>query len=152
MKVAAFDLDLRKVYCVTSEGQVLAKADPTPFLALDQLSEWEPDLVLVEVVSPILYMEQDAVWKEIKGEVVNRLRWALWNITAAKDIDNILGSNIVRVAPSHVWTKGHALKMRHEVAQCKMKQKDLRECEAMMFYHQHSPESWIPLAKYLETL
>lgn len=150
----ALDIDLRKIYAVDSGGDILAKAEPNVANVLRALRAADAGTILIEVASPLLYMNDNITWKEAKGQVINRIRWAIWNLASAHTIDHAMSIEGCRVlvAPSHVWTKGHDLKMRHEVAGCKHKQKDLRECEAMIFYHHHSPESWIPMAQYLEQL
>jgi hypothetical protein len=56
------------------------------------------------------------------------------------------------VAPSNIWTHGHDLKTRHAVAQTTSKKKDLRECEAMIWFYRHSPLDWKPLDVYLAGL
>jgi hypothetical protein len=151
MTIVALDVDLHKIYCVSDSGKVLAKEDKAP--PWSKLASEEPDIVLMEISSPVMYI------KDIKV-VHNVVKWALWNMAIACQIDDYckdgrgLGwkSTEFLVAPSHAWTHGHPLKIRHEVAKCKQPQKDLRECEAMIFYYKQDPSKWIPLAKYLEAL
>ncbi len=150
--IVAMDVDLHKIYAVSDTKTILAKAEESALYVARAICAANPATLLIEVSSPILYMNDNVTWKEAKGQVINRLRWALWNISVASYMDETLDRTPVLVAPSHVWTKGHDLKLRHEVAGCTHKQKDLRECEAMIFYYQHSPESWIPLAQYLQEL
>jgi hypothetical protein len=146
--IIAMDVDLHKIYAVHSDGRVLYKAEPDPIAAVKGLQDlWDfdqMDKVLIEVASPVMYIKDVAV-------IHNVVKWALWNISFAQAASSVLGDAVI-VAPSHVWTKGHNLKLRHEVAQCKQKQKDLRECEAMIFYYQQDPESWLTLPKYLANL
>lgn len=143
------DVDLHKIYAVHSDGRILFKAEPDSKAVVEMLQFlWDADsmdTVLIEVASPVMYIKDP-------GVVHNVLRWALWNITFAQQVSSAVGPDVVRVAPSHVWTKGHDLKTRHAVASCKQKQKDLRECEAMLYYHSKDPESWLTLPKYLENL
>lgn len=149
MTIVALDIDLHKIYAVSDEGAILAKAEPNIHTVIGALGYLGgpgrgDDRVLVEVASPVMYIKDPAV-------VHNVIRWALWNITAACLLDSELNAR-VRVAPSHVWTRGHALKVRHEVAGCKQKQKDLRECEAMIFYYNANPSAWKTMADYLKEL
>lgn len=144
--ITALDIDLRKIYAVTDQGQVIAKAQSsvdTVVLGLQDSLD-NGDTVLIEVASPVMYIKDPAV-------VHNVIRWALWNITAAQKISSSLKCKVL-VAPSHVWTHGHNLEVRHAVAGCKQKQKDLRECEAMIYYYKQDPSKWIPLPKFLENL
>lgn len=148
MNIIAFDVDLHKIYGVHSDGEIVCKASPDRKGLLDAMMfRWDAanfDIALVEVASPVMYIKDS-------GAVHNVVKWALWNITFAQELSSMLG-DVVKVAPSHVWTKGHDLKMRHEIAGCKHKQKDLRECEAMIYYYTKSPDSWVTLPKYLENL
>ncbi len=156
MTIVALDVDLHKIYAVTDGGKILAKAEPNPEQVISSImhiadGDDEGTTVLIEVASPVMYI------KDIKV-VHNVVKWALWNITAAQRISSALlrdsgtRSYDVFVAPSHVWTHGHALDVRHQVAKCVQKQKDLRECEAMIFYYKQDPSKWVPLSKYLEDL
>jgi len=144
MVIAAMDIDFQKIYCVNEHGTILAKAEPDPIVAANAVEG--VDLLLIEVASPVFYQKGAD-----PGVVHNVLKWALWNIGTASRLDFMASCNVL-VAPSHVWTKGHALKLRHEIAGCKQKQKDLRECEAMMFYHKANPENWVPLHQYMKDL
>lgn len=151
MNIIALDVDLHKIYAVSNDGTVLAKAEPSRELVMGAISEHiggaMDKTVLIEVSSPVMYIKDP-------GVIHNVLKWALWNITTAEAISTKL-TNLgyqVLVAPSHVWTKGHDLKTRHAVANCKQPQKDLRECEAMIYYYQKDPKSWLPLPQYLENL
>jgi hypothetical protein len=146
MVMAAMDIDFQKIYCVDSEGTILAKAEPGIDVATAAVTAANLDLLLIEVASPVFYQKGAD-----PGVVHNVLKWALWNIYAASYINDYDWCEVL-VAPSHVWTKGHALKLRHEIAGCKQKQKDLRECEAMMFYYRANPESWVPLHQYMKDL
>lgn len=142
MKLVALDVDLKKIYAVSCSGDVLAKAEPDRTQVSSALAKFDPDLVLIEVASPVMYVASS-------GAIHNVIRWSLWNITTAE----YLASRFkVLVAPSHVWTKGHNLKVRHDVAKCTQKQKDLRECEAMMYYYHANPTAWLPLPQYLGNL
>ena len=142
MKLVALDVDLKKIYAVTNAGNILAKAEPSREVASLALAKFSPDLVLIEVASPVMYVASP-------GAVHNVIRWSLWNITTAEYLSSQFK---VLVAPSHVWTKGHNLKVRHDVAKCTQKQKDLRECEAMMYYYHANPTAWLPLPQYLGNL
>ena len=56
------------------------------------------------------------------------------------------------VAPSNVWTRGYDLKTRHKLAGCRQPKKDLRECEAMLWFYKQRPNDWVPLRDYLASL
>lgn len=144
MVIAAMDIDFKKIYCVDDLGNILAKAEEDDVKVANAIEHIE--LLLIEVASPVFYQKGAE-----PGVVHNVLKWALWNISTATRLD-FIASCPVLVAPSHVWTKGHPLKLRHEIAGCNHKQKDLRECEAMMFYHKANPENWVPLHQYLKEL
>lgn len=151
MGLVALDVDLHKIYCVAEDKTVLAKAEPdirsVPPRIYDKLDGKE-DTILMEIASPVMYLSDTKA-------IHNVVKWALWNMSVACWLGwAYQDTKRVRflVAPSHVWTKGHALKLRHEVAGCKLPQKDLRECEAMMFYYKADPKAWVPLNTYLENL
>lgn len=145
MSIVALDVDFKKIYAVTDGGEVLLKASPE----IVWPAILENDTILMEVSSPVMYI------RDIKV-VYNVVKWALWNMAIAQRIDSAVqqfsGTPRFLVAPSHVWTCGHPLKVRHEVAKCVQKQKDLRECEAMIYYYKQDPSKWVPLTKYLENL
>ncbi len=145
MTIVALDVDFHKIYAVSDLGHVLYKAESSRDAVIAGLNEYaRGHKVLMEVASPVMYI------RDIKV-VYNVVKWALWNLTTAQFIDSNCEFEFL-VAPSHVWTCGHNLALRHEVAGCKQKQKDLRECEAMIFYYKQDPEKWVVLDKYLEDL
>ena len=83
-------------------------------------------------------------------------KWAIWNVAQATNLDFWMDgrgdSGVVLVAPSNIWTKGYELKARHAMARATSKQKDLRECETMIWFHSHHPANWVKLPDYLESL
>ena len=153
MPIVALDVDLRKIYAVSEDKVILTKAEPDPIKVINAISAYmggalsNTKTILIEVASPVMYHSGP-------GAAFNTVRWALWNIAAASHISLHMGraGYNVLVAPSHVWTKGHNLKVRHDVAKCTQKQKDLRECEAMMYYYHANPTAWLPLPEYLGNL
>jgi hypothetical protein len=153
--IVAIDCDLRTSYAVTSEGYFAKASDPCAAYELIP-SIWmkEVDTVLFEIASPVSFNRGAAG----HAAMTQLAKWALWNVAQAAILREFLLDHYrtdtvkMLVAPSNVWTHGHELKMRHTVAGCKLKQKDLRECEAMIYYYKQAPTKWKPLAEYLATL
>lgn len=56
------------------------------------------------------------------------------------------------VAPSNVWTRGYSREARHKLAKADATQKDLRECQAMIWSYQTTPSLWVLLDDYLAQL
>jgi hypothetical protein len=109
----------------------------------------EPCTVLFEIASPVSFNRSPGS----DASVYHLARWAIWNVAWALRTEAWLGEkHRLLVAPSNVWTKGHTEKVRHSVAGCKLAKKDLRECEAMLFFHRLHPESWVDLGTYLRSL
>lgn len=147
----AIDCDLFRLHAVGEDGTVFAKnIDPLStapeaedfFLALD-LTE---DPVLFEIAGALDYTDNKAV-------AHNKRRWTIYNVAVAAALAArraLMGRLLV--APSSVWTRRHDLATRHALAGCKHKQKDLRECEAMLWFHSRHPEDWVPLPEYLAAL
>lgn len=148
MTTVALDVDFQKIYAVASDGRVIAKASNDRDDVVNKiLASRDVDTVLMEIASPVMYI------RDIKV-VYNVVKWALWNMAMAQLLDRRCHDHDVMflVAPSHVWTRGHALDVRHGVAKCTQRQKDLRECEAMLYYYQQDPSKWVTLTAYLENL
>lgn len=148
--IVAIDCDLRTSYAVTESGHWGKGADPGD--ALDAIpGEVRIDRVLFEIASPVSFNRGAAG----HAAMTQLAKWAIWNVAQAALLSFRLARDYhmdLLVAPSNVWTHGHELKMRHTVAGCKLKQKDLRECEAMIYYYKQAPTKWKPLAEYLATL
>lgn len=141
MRVAC-DIDLRKVYAVTDAGEVVCKAAPDVAPVLAWIRANPGALVLVEVASALDYTDSKAIAHQ-------KRRWTIWNIAATQRIAAVCDP---LVSPSHVWTRGHRLEVRHLAAKCRQTQKDLRECECMLWSHHHNPELWTPWPSFLATV
>lgn len=147
--ICAIDCDLRESFCVTDTG--LFGRGATPFIAMEYLSSGpRPDTVLFEIASPVSFNRQDGG----QAAVTQLAKWAIWNTSFATHLSLFHTTRFIRflVAPSNVWTHGYDLKTRHTMAKAKLKKKDLRECEAMLFFYKHSPKDWLPLPEYLANL
>jgi hypothetical protein len=145
MRTLAIDCDLHKLYAVTSDGEIVCKADP----GLQNIMAWakEVDLILFEIASAVDYTKD-------QGPAVahNKRRWTIFNAAMAMALQCWLPDKRLLVAPSSAWTCGFELKTRHAMAKCKQKQKDLREAEAMIWFHAARPEKWCSLTDFLTAL
>lgn len=108
-----------------------------------------PTTLLLEVAGAVDYTDSKAV-------AHNKRRWTIWNIAqaakAAAWVTEGWPEVTMKIAPSSKWTKGHDIKVRHKLAGCDAKQKDLRECQAMIWYYTQTPSDWVTFDKYLEDL
>lgn len=140
--VAAIDCDLRKIYCVHQDlGPVVNRGHPSDILRM--YADHTPDVVLFEIASAQLYRDGG-------GAARNMIRWALYNVATATRL-HAAGVPLL-VAPSHVWTRGYDLKTRHKLAKASARNKDLRECEAMIWFYRKTPTSWVPFPDFLDNL
>lgn len=146
----AIDCDLKTSYCVSDSGW--SGRGLTPIAAVvDGLSAPAPlagATFLFEIASPVSFNRSPGS----DASVYHLARWAIWNVTWAVRMRAWVGKNTFLVAPSNVWTKGHPEKTRHMIAGARLGKKDLRECEAMLFFHNLHPESWVNLSDYLRNL
>lgn len=143
----ALDLDLRKIYGVSSDGTILCKAEPDVVAVMGAIRAVNPRLLLMEVASPVDYCEQP-------GAAYQKRRWMIWNIATATILATwAMEQGIMTlVSPSSAWTRGFKLEQRHAIAKCQQKQKDLREAEAMIAFHRLHPAAWVDLDTYLERI
>lgn len=148
--IAAIDCDLRESFCVFADGR--AGRGVCPFAALDTCASGPPPATLLfEIASPVSFNRGAAG----HAAMTQLAKWAIWNTAQAMRLHMFCGNRGFQrllVAPSNVWTHGYDEKTRHAIASCKAKKKDLRECEAMLFFHRLHPEDWVPLSTYLESL
>ncbi len=153
--ICAIDCDLRQSYCVTDSGA--SGRGETPRIAWTNMIANNPpmdsiDTTLFEVASPVSFNRGAGG----HAAMTQLAKWAIWNIAMAMDTHQRLHWNYpgqqVLVSPSNVWTKGYDLHTRHAMAKCKQPKKDLRECEAMIWFYKQQPTDWKPLAEYLAAL
>lgn len=149
MSILAIDCDFKKHYAVDDHNNIVLKAAPdwnqSPFvLPWDQLRT-----VLFEIASPVDYTPDGN-----KAIAYNKRKWTIWNVAQAVILSEVCQRWHIPflVSPSSKWTKGYDLKTRHLMAGCKQKQKDLRECEAMIWFYGKDPSVWVPLPTFLATL
>jgi len=147
--ICAIDCDLRESFCVTDTG--LFGRGATPFIALEYLSSGpRPDTVLFEIASPVSFNRGAGG----HAAMTQLAKWAIWNTAQAVHLHhfNFAWGARVLVAPSNVWARGYDLKTRHAMAKAKLAKKDLRECEAMIWFYRQRPQDWLPLPDYLANL
>jgi hypothetical protein len=148
--ICAIDCDLRTSYCVFEDGR--AGRGPYPFAALAECDSGPaPDTVLFEIASPISFNRQAGG----KAVMYQLAKWAIYNAAHAMSqhlFHHFRPGCRLLVAPSNEWTRGFDLKTRHAMARCQQKKKDLRECEAMIWFYKARPECWKPLPDYLASL
>lgn len=148
--ICAIDCDLRTSYCVFEDGR--AGRGETPFIALAECDGGPfPDTILFEIASPVSFNRGASG----HAAMTQLAKWAIWNAAQAMRLHMFAwnrGFQRVLVSPSNVWTRGYDLKTRHALAKCKQPKKDLRECEAMLWFYRQRPQDWKPLPEYLATL
>lgn len=149
--VLAFDIDLHKVYCWSKKFGKVASAVPNVEAALQLYVDAghgdEEVQLIAEVASPV-----SGVRAKVSSNAINfnLMKWAIFNIASAMAL--MVSCRNLLVAPSNVWTNGYPLKTRHQLAKCTAKNKDLRECEAMLWFYNQKPAAWVPFPRYLEAL
>jgi hypothetical protein len=147
--ICAIDCDLRTSYCVFEDGRTGRGA--TPFIALAECDGGPaPDTVLFEIASPVSFNRAAGS----HAAMYQLAKWAIWNTACAQHMHlfHCRPGKRVLVAPSDQWTKGFDLKTRHAMCHAKQPKKDLRECEAMIWFYHHDPAAWKPLPDYLSQL
>lgn len=144
------DCDLRKLYYVDEMGNsVRATSGPDFIRAATNIRLQRPTAVLFEIAGAVDYTKEKG-----PGVAYNKRRWTIFNVGTATWLDAIYSRAEIPffVATSSTWTRGFDLKTRHEMAGCKQKKKDLRECEAMLWFYEKNPEAWVPLQTFLDNL
>lgn len=144
MSVTAIDCDLRNLHAWNSEVGMVGTHFPE--FSEEVLGPPGVRTVLFEIASPTFY-------RDGKGAAYQLARWVIFNVCQAARIH---ARSIDRfeflVSPSSVWTKGLDRSIRHRLCSAKGKNKDLRECEAMIWFYQHEPTLWSPFTRYMEDL
>jgi hypothetical protein len=142
----AIDCDLRKSYGVSVRGSAkLTATGDDPRQVIGHLPITMGETILFEIASPLDYTDSKAI-------AYNKRRWTIWNVAQAVLLQEWNAYAKVLVAPSHKWTQGFALDVRHKMAGATLKKKDLRECEAMLFFYAAKPADWVPLSEFLARL
>jgi len=144
--LAAIDCDLRRIHAVRADGSMICTGAPSLNLVMLALAGQTGD-VLFEVASALDYTDSKAIAHQ-------KRRWTIWNIAQAQALHQWgYGSGLrVLVAPSHAWTMGYELTVRHRLAKCTAKNKDLRDAQAMLWFQARAPEKWTTFPEFLENL
>jgi hypothetical protein len=145
VSILAIDCDFKKHYAVDTTGLVWLKASDNWGAPYHEWSHF--DAILFEIASPVDYTPDGN-----KAIAYNKRKWTIWNVAQAVHLADVNSCRNFLVASSSQWTKGYDLKTRHHMAGCKQKQKDLRECEAMIWFYKQDPSAWVPLPQYLSAL
>jgi hypothetical protein len=149
MSTVAIDCDLRKMYAVDDTDRVLLKAAP-------ELTDNFLDTLRVEYGTVLFEIASAADYTDNPGAAHNKRRWTIFNVYQATRLAAYFHAHNsvtqLLVAPSSKWTHGHSLTTRHMLAGCKQKQKDLRECEAMLWFYDRMPTDWVPLDLFIASL
>lgn len=139
----AVDCDLRKVFAYDSDAKrVVANGEADITSVILWCRRQVAPTVLFEVASAVDYTNSKAI-------AHHKRRWTMFNIAMAERLSQWCD---LHVAPSSAWTKGFDVKARHRMAKCILPNKDLRECEAMLWFHAHEQRAWVPWAQYLREL
>jgi hypothetical protein len=118
--------------------------------AVAQHIRGEPvDLILFEIASPV-----SGVRDAVNGNARNYqlMKWVIFNSSQAERLGWLLPHTPILVAPSNKWTTGFPATVRHKLCKATGSNHDLRECEAMLYFHTQKPEVWVPLSQYLKEL
>jgi len=144
--IYAIDCDLRKIYCRSEAGVTITSSNNSLREVIDALRS--SDLVLYEIASAVDYTDSKAVAHQ-------KRRWTIWNVATAATLYAVIRTipnARMLVAPSSAWTNGHPLDVRTKVVKSPAKNKDLRECDAMMFYYRNNPLKWVPYQTFMDTI
>ncbi len=143
--VMAIDCDLRRMYAWCSYcGQVCREA-PDAGTIKAHVKGHKDLTVLYEISDALGYQHVNG-----RSAAFQFARWGLWNIATAADLVHAVPGLLV--SPSHRWTKGYNVKLRHLAARAQSGQKDLRECETMIWMYRQAPEDWVPYAEHLKRI
>ena len=168
MSTLAIDVDLGRFTAVHSTAGVLAHGHPWdgpwPTGLGSFATMYQTDVLLLEVAGPIMHHEESHSWR----------RWAIFNalwigqlIGSLPESSSFSSGHNILVATSTAWTKGFGEKERHAIAGMNplkfktVKGKkvpiyaeahDIRECRAMLYFHERDPKTWKTLDEYLKEL
>ena len=141
----AIDIDLgRFTAWSTLDGVVADSANALPIAAM-----LTHRTVLVETVSPFFYAAKGTPLS--KGEVVNRLKWAIFN--AASSADAYRAKPTALFSPSSDWTLKYPEDVREMMAGCfKKHNHDVRACICMIYFHGTNPKQWVSWPDHINSL
>lgn len=151
MTLIGVDCDLHKIYawCDTCGIAICEKATK-PDLIFEHLrlhfDAKNPPTVLYEIAGPVDYTDNKAV-------AHNKRRWTIWNIAtvAALNCQSTDWMTLL-VSPSSSWTSGYPIEARHKLAKATYPQKDIKECQAMIWSYRTTPAKWTTLGDFLAKL
>jgi len=136
--IYAIDCDLRKIYIHGEDRPVFNASTVEP--VVDWIVRQPRDhVILFELASQLSYGD--------RARFTSNREWLLYNMAVAARLSAHFP---LLTSPSHVWTQGYDIKVRHALAKADAKNKDLRECQAMIWFYKQYPEHWKPLWQRLE--
>lgn len=146
--IAAIDCDRRMSYCVREDGAEFRDPHPAEVLLRANTGD-HLSVILFEIASPVSFNRGEGG----HAAMTQLARWALWNVAGAVECSALVSPRTTfLVSPSNKWTKGFPLDVRHRMARATNKRKDLRECEAMIWFYRQAPSLWVPINDYLTAL
>lgn len=141
--IYAVDCDLQQSYVVGSDGS--SARGESPLAALRYARAKDGDLVIYEIAEPASFVRG----AQATGPTYRLARWALWNVAHAVQLHMFF---TLLVAPASVWTRGYNKEQRHAIAKATAAKKDLRDCQAMLYFYHRNPALWVPISEYLTRL
>jgi len=143
-RILAIDCDLNRIHGWHSVNGMVC-TNTSDIQPVYQAAS-DSDIMLFEIASPVHY-------RDGAGAAYNLMRWALWNMHIATRLHDIIPATTqMLVSPSSAWTKGLDVKVRHGLCAAKGRNKDLRECESMIWFYSHHPDDWTTLRRYVSNL
>lgn len=142
--IAAVDCDLRGSFVVATNGKASSGDDPLE--ALTSCDIPNDATVIFEIAEPQSFLRGH----QSSGAMYNLAKWTIWNVTQAV-LCSLNYPNFF-VAPASKWTKGYSRSQRQTIARACAKNKDLRDCEAMLWFYHKDPSVWVTLPQYLSLL
>jgi hypothetical protein len=145
--IVAMDCDLRRLTAVDETGHVLVSR-----------GSWAAAVLSIPLIAPtlLLYEISGPAYARTDSRAASRAttRWAIYNAARAGALYRYVaaGGGQMLVSPSSTWTKGYDVKTRHKLAGVVGKNKDIRECQCMIWMYRNNPAAWKPLDTYLEEL
>lgn len=142
--VVAIDCDLRRIHAWSARTGKVCYNEPNLARVVDYLSMNRVTRILFEVAG-VTYGDRGP------AAIRSQMRWAEYNLGIAGWL-HAMFSDQFRVAPSSVWTRGFDVKTRHKMSMATAKNKDLRECQAMLWFYAREPARWVSFPEYLNSL